>query len=238
MIEALVTQHNSQKDGKGVQNPDLIEGKGRGLVIMLHGPPGIGKTLTAEAIAEKTSRPLFIVTVPQIGLNASKAERNLETMFELARMKLMSFWKRGILKPIRIGMLSSLILTTNRIKSLDAAVQSRIHLAVRFDELTQRQMRNILETILKKFNVRHSEIEDIKDKFQNYLADSPRFKLNGREIRNVVFSAHAMALSEGKESIGWNHIRDVLRLTRDFQDHLKAITSKQRYMREAAKEAE
>lgn len=37
MIEALVTQHNSQKGGKGVQNPHLIEGKGRGLVIMLHG---------------------------------------------------------------------------------------------------------------------------------------------------------------------------------------------------------
>lgn len=37
MIKALVTQHNSQKGGKGVQNPDLIEGKGRGLVIMLHG---------------------------------------------------------------------------------------------------------------------------------------------------------------------------------------------------------
>ncbi|KAL9636032.1 MAG: hypothetical protein Q9204_002404 [Flavoplaca sp. TL-2023a] len=37
MIEALVTQHNSQEGGKGVQNPDLIEGKGRGLVIMLHG---------------------------------------------------------------------------------------------------------------------------------------------------------------------------------------------------------
>lgn len=40
--------------------------------------------LTAEAIAEKTSRPLLIVSVAQIGLNASKAERNLERMFELA----------------------------------------------------------------------------------------------------------------------------------------------------------
>ncbi|KAL9034032.1 MAG: hypothetical protein Q9180_005631 [Flavoplaca navasiana] len=37
MIKALVTQHNSQMGRKGLQNPDLIEGKGRGLVIMLHG---------------------------------------------------------------------------------------------------------------------------------------------------------------------------------------------------------
>ncbi|KAL8885782.1 MAG: hypothetical protein Q9215_006415 [Flavoplaca cf. flavocitrina] len=259
MITALVTQHNSQEGGKGVQNPDLIEGKGRGLVIMLHGPPGVGKTLTAEAIAEKTSRPLLIVSVAQIGLNASKAERNLERMFELA-----SRWEAVLLvdeadvfletrdtqaNPNRNALVSVLlrvleyyqgiiILTTNRIKSLDAAVQSRIHLAVRFDELTQPQMQSILRTILRKFNVKDSEIEDITDNFQNYLADSPRFKLNGREIRNVVFSAHAVALSEGKESIGWNHIRDVLRLTRDFQDQLKAITDKQRYGREAAKGAE
>ncbi|KAL9636031.1 MAG: hypothetical protein Q9204_002403 [Flavoplaca sp. TL-2023a] len=133
---------------------------------------------------------------------------------------------------------SSLILTTNRIKSLDAAVQSRIHLAVRFDDLTRPQMQSIFLTILGKFNVKDSDVEYITKKFQNYLKESPRFKLNGREIRNVVFSANAMALSEGKESIGWKHIRDVLIVTRDFQDQLEKITSKQRYMREAAKEAE
>jgi SpoVK/Ycf46/Vps4 family AAA+-type ATPase len=26
---------------------DLIEGKGRGLIFLLHGPPGVGKTFTA-----------------------------------------------------------------------------------------------------------------------------------------------------------------------------------------------
>lgn len=259
MIKALVTQHNSQKGGKGVQNPDLIEGKGRGLVIMLHGPPGVGKTLTAEAIAEKTSRPLLIVSVAQIGLNASKAERNLERMFQLA-----SRWEAILLvdeadvfletrdtqaNPNRNALVSVLlrvleyyegiiILTTNRIKSLDSAVQSRIHLAVRFEDLTQTQMQSILVTILQKFSVRESAIERITESFKDYLADSPRFKLNGREIRNVVFSAHAMAMSEGKESMGWAHIGDVLRVTRKFQDELKSITDKQRYNREAAKDAE
>ncbi|KAL8878228.1 MAG: hypothetical protein Q9198_003918 [Flavoplaca austrocitrina] len=226
MITALVTQHNSQEGGKGVQNPDLIEGKGRGLVIMLHGPPGVGKTLTAEAIAEKTSRPLLIVSVAQIGLNASKAERNLERLFELA-----SRWEAVLLVDEADVFLETRDTQVN--PNRNALVS-----AVRFDELTQPQMQSILRTILRKFNVKDSEIEDITDNFQNYLADSPRFKLNGREIRNVVFSAHAVALSEGKESIGWNHIRDVLRLTRDFQDQLKAITDKQRYGREAAKGAE
>lgn len=37
MIKALVEQHNRKDDKDDVANPDLIEGKGRGLVIMLHG---------------------------------------------------------------------------------------------------------------------------------------------------------------------------------------------------------
>lgn len=37
MIKALVEQHNRKDAEHDVANPDLIEGKGRGLVIMLHG---------------------------------------------------------------------------------------------------------------------------------------------------------------------------------------------------------
>jgi Tat protein secretion system quality control protein TatD with DNase activity len=40
--------------------------------------------LTAETIAEATRKPLFIVSVAEIGLDASKAEKNLEQMFYLA----------------------------------------------------------------------------------------------------------------------------------------------------------
>lgn len=42
---------------------DIIEGKGQGLVILLHGPPGVGKSLTAETIALTTGRPLMVVSV-------------------------------------------------------------------------------------------------------------------------------------------------------------------------------
>ena len=39
MIKALVKHHNNSNDAQGPKNPDLIEGKGRGLVILLHGKP-------------------------------------------------------------------------------------------------------------------------------------------------------------------------------------------------------
>ena len=83
MIQALVDEHEG-KAARGVQIQDIVEDKGKGLVLLLHGPPGVGKTLTAETIAEGTGRPLLVVSVAEIGLNASKAEANLEQMFYLA----------------------------------------------------------------------------------------------------------------------------------------------------------
>lgn len=50
------------------------------------GPPGCGKTLTAESIAEKSRRPLLAINVADIGLNAVEAERNLGKVFLLAEL--------------------------------------------------------------------------------------------------------------------------------------------------------
>lgn len=41
---------------------DIIRGKGKGLIILLHGAPGVGKTSTAEGIAEAFRRPLLQIT--------------------------------------------------------------------------------------------------------------------------------------------------------------------------------
>ena len=44
LVRALVEAH-----AQGTNDfDDFIEGKGRGLITVLHGPPGVGKTLTAE----------------------------------------------------------------------------------------------------------------------------------------------------------------------------------------------
>ena len=64
---------------------DIIEDKGRGLVIMLHGPPGVGKTLTAETIARAIVRPLYPVTVADVGIDPYEAEERLYEIFTLAQ---------------------------------------------------------------------------------------------------------------------------------------------------------
>lgn len=173
MIEALVESQYStaaREKQAGVVK-DVVEGKGEGLVLLLHGPPGVGKTLTAETIAKATGKPLFVVSVAEIGLSPSRAERNLEKLFNLA-----SKWEaillideadvfletrgasssagRNALVSVLLRVLEYyqgiIILTINRIKSIDVAVISRIHLAIRYGDLTPLQKTKIFSYYLNQ----------------------------------------------------------------------------------------
>ena len=57
LIKALVMQQLEEEKGT-----DLIAGKGQGLIVLLHGGPGTGKTFTAETVAEIAEKPLYRVT--------------------------------------------------------------------------------------------------------------------------------------------------------------------------------
>jgi len=63
---------------------DLVSGKGNGLIILLHGPPGAGKTSTAETIATYTKRPLYSITCGDIGTTPDEIEKRLQKHFRLA----------------------------------------------------------------------------------------------------------------------------------------------------------
>jgi hypothetical protein len=63
---------------------DLVRGKGKGVIILLHGAPGVGKTSTAECIASQLGRPLFPITCGDLGVDASTVEIRLEEYFRLA----------------------------------------------------------------------------------------------------------------------------------------------------------
>ena len=54
LIKALVTVHVSAK-----KMGDIISGKGNGLIILLHGSPGVGKTLTAGNLSSKAQNIFF-----------------------------------------------------------------------------------------------------------------------------------------------------------------------------------
>ena len=56
LIRAFVESQVKYKD----DFDDIISGKGRGMIMLLAGPPGVGKTLTSESVAEDMRVPLYM----------------------------------------------------------------------------------------------------------------------------------------------------------------------------------
>jgi len=66
---------------KGGQFRDIVKGKAGGAVVLLAGPPGVGKTLTAEVFAESREAALYSVQCSQIGLEPEELEKTLHKIF-------------------------------------------------------------------------------------------------------------------------------------------------------------
>ena len=82
---------NSPVFTHGVEG-DVIGWKGQGLVMLLHGAPGTGKTLTAESVCESLKRPLYIVSGGELGASPDEVEKTLQDILELSKL-----WKAVIL---------------------------------------------------------------------------------------------------------------------------------------------
>lgn len=90
IIRSAVSAHfrsrQQEKEGLSTINLDVIRGKGKGLVILLHGPPGVGKTATAEAVAIENSKPLFPITCGDLGFTPSAVDKTLREIFRYAHL--------------------------------------------------------------------------------------------------------------------------------------------------------
>ncbi|KAF7531090.1 hypothetical protein G7054_g9217 [Neopestalotiopsis clavispora] len=250
LIRELVQSHSNDKDvNKNTPRSkmnDLTKGKGEGLVILLHGPPGVGKTLTAESVAQVTKKPLFPMGVGDVTTDPVKVESRLEQLFELAEVwhAVMLFDEADVFLEsrassadvTRVGLVSVLlrileyyqgilILTTNRIKSFDIAVQSRINLAVKFEDLKHKQLQAIFKNLLDQLD---DEFIDDKRDILEWFEDDEAYQwstpLNGRQIRNVVFSAASLAGSKKENKLTLKEIKTMFEETYKFHTHLESVT--------------
>lgn len=95
---------------------------------------------------------------------------------------------------------------TNRIRDFDVAVQSRIHLAIKYDDLSKEQQVDIFNSFLNQAKEK-GHIENW-DKIGKWVQREAGSKFNGRQIRNIVTSAMGLARAEGRklnvEDLGMN----------------------------------
>jgi len=225
LIRSLVV--NSERSIK-----DIITGKGGGCIFLLHGPPGTGKTLTSEAISELLHRPLYTVSVGELGTNTKDLESKLGEILEMA-----SIWKAVILideadiflekrteddivRNAMVGIFLRLLeyhqgvlfLTTNRVKNFDSAFHSRISIALRYQPLDKIARAKVWGNFLEGSNFTSNiQPED--------FAKLAEYEINGREIRTAVRLAKALAANE-KTVLDLSFIQRTLKITTQFRNDL------------------
>ncbi|KAK4185255.1 P-loop containing nucleoside triphosphate hydrolase protein [Podospora australis] len=246
MLQGLVEQHHT-RDKTGHRG-DLFKGKGEELIILLHGPPGVGKTLTAEMLAETVQRSLMALSVGDIIQNEYELDKTLKRFFSeatdwdaillldeadvvLEARSLEDVRRNGIVSVFLRHLeyfKGVLILTTNRLSTMDVAFQSRIQICVEFKELDkQNRMQIWLKLLELKNSAKTISAEHLREVKRN-IKTLAKYNLNGRQIRNVLNVADGYAFNEFREAgkMEYRHIRNAANAAREFQRSMENAKSK------------
>lgn len=215
---------------------DVVANKGAASIFLLNGPPGCGKTLTAEAIAELLKKPLYVVTAGDLGITASEVEKTLGSVLELCQTwdalvlideadifleaRSSTEIQRNALVCVMLRLLEyysgCLFLSSNReASSIDAAIASRITVMLYYPPLNTEGRAKVWKNLIglvpvaptdpntgtirldvannpkraSKFRVDFGESD-----FETLATD---YMINGRQIKNSIVLARALARERG-----------------------------------------
>ncbi|KAK0103255.1 hypothetical protein ONS95_005289 [Cadophora gregata] len=224
--ELLLALAKSHCDAKANTFDDFVIGKGRGMVILLDGPPGVGKTLTAESVAENMKAPLYTMSAGELGTQAEDVEKCLSDILAMASMwnaillideadifmeqRTPSELERNELVAIFLRHIEYfhgvMILTTNRVDTMDVAFDSRVDIRLHYPPLSASSRRQIWANFLARLPEKSTFSEDELDQ----LAE---LDINGRQIKSPVKTARLLSSGKG-EAVRMEHVSTVLRITR------------------------
>jgi len=203
---ALVHARNSRRlmDDWGLG--ELIP-YGRGAALLFSGPPGTGKTATAEALAHELEKPILVADYSRIqNCFVGQTEKNVVRIFREARSQdAVLFWDEADamffdrdlaartweVRDVNV-LLQELerfdgvcILATNRKISLDKALERRIALKVDFEPPDRAQRREIWQRLLPPKLPLARDVD---------LDQLSAIDLTGGEIKNIILNAARLAL--------------------------------------------
>ncbi len=198
---------------------------GKGLSALLHGEPGTGKTLCAEAIASELNRPLLTAHIPAVVSKwVGQTERNLDSLFQRARAQQAVLFldeadslltERGAGRASRhddsaVNTLLALIerhegvvlLATNLVQRLDRALGRRMTYRLCFPMPDAAAREQIWRRLLPDTVPTEDDVD---------LADlARRYALSGGLIKNAVFKAAYRAAREGG-ALAQRHLQSAAR---------------------------
>ncbi|KAI1792718.1 P-loop containing nucleoside triphosphate hydrolase protein [Ganoderma leucocontextum] len=186
LLRSLVDAHNVD-----LGFDDFVQGKGQGLIINLFGPPGVGKTLSAEATSEHVCAPLYVVGAGDLGTKAADLDAALERVFDIAMSwraivlidEADVFLERRSLRDLERNAMVAVFLR----HAFDEAFLSRIHVALHFSELTVPAKAQVWRAFLRKAGVSETTVDDA---LVQKLAERD---INGRQIKNACRTAQSLA---------------------------------------------
>lgn len=86
MLLASLSSFNKQTNNLTASAPEPTTNSNSqdGLIILLHGGPGTGKSMTAQCLANYVGRPLLPLSAGRIGTTALEIQAGLTEAFQLA----------------------------------------------------------------------------------------------------------------------------------------------------------
>jgi SpoVK/Ycf46/Vps4 family AAA+-type ATPase len=185
----------------------LVKGKGGGMIFLLHGKPGVGKTYTAESVAQEINSPLISLTSADIGTDLDKLEQNLEHWFRLGKrwgavllideadiyleQRAVNDLARNMLVAAFLRTLEYfegiLFLTTNRVGTFDEALLSRVDVKIYYKDFTDEQRAGLWNTFFTKLQDERENEMRVHRSARDYVVEDKTLrslKWNARDIRN------------------------------------------------------